>query len=440
MKPTKVKTGLRKKIQNSLFGGASGNVFRGMAVLAGGSGLARLISVLTIPLVTRLYSPEDYGVLSVFSSLILMLVPFVTLRYVLALPLPRYDGIAINLLVLSGIIMLLSFIIIAVSLCYAGPWLFSHFSMPLLIPWWWLIAIGVLVSAFYELLTFWATRYRSYKAIAVSNIWQSVLGVLVKIVLGIIGFKPGGLLIGQVVAQSGGIGKLLLSFSESFRKNWSYVRFAQIKRVALRYKDFPLYRVPSQFLMVFSKQAPLLFVASIYDAETTGQLGLAFMVLALPVSLFGQTTAKAFYAEASSLDSRQVKAIQSILVDVLKRLGVFAILPAITLYFGGELLFLLVFGVEWRLAGVFASLLSVYLFFQFLQTPVAHIFMLFDGHKKLLMLNIQHVVIMLTIFVLANCLSWYAETTIKIYAVFLGLHYSLSILYAFRFISKKNQM
>src|SRR5690606_12731715 len=76
-------------------------VFKGMITLALGSGGARLIGLAAIPLLSRLYSPEDFGLLAVFSSMVLILAPLVSLRYVLALPLPRRDGTALNLLALS---------------------------------------------------------------------------------------------------------------------------------------------------------------------------------------------------------------------------------------------------------------------------------------------------------------------------------------------------
>lgn len=100
------RSSLRSRISARLFGGTSGGVFRGMMTLALGSSIGRVIGIASIPVLTRLYSPADFGVLAVFTALVAILAPLVTLRYALALPLPRHDGVAMNLLVLSTGLML----------------------------------------------------------------------------------------------------------------------------------------------------------------------------------------------------------------------------------------------------------------------------------------------------------------------------------------------
>jgi len=89
-------------LSSRLFGGPAGPVFRGMGTLALGAGVARIIGVVSIPVLTRIYSPADYGVLAVFTALVGMLVPVLTLRYGAAIPLPRYDGMAMNLMALAA--------------------------------------------------------------------------------------------------------------------------------------------------------------------------------------------------------------------------------------------------------------------------------------------------------------------------------------------------
>lgn len=422
------------KVLSKAFGGSASNVFKGMATLALGSGTARLIGIAAIPILTRLYSPEDFGILAVFSALILILAPLLTLRYVLAIPLPRHEGMAFNLLVLSVGLMFIITLLATLILWVFGEPLLALFSMEVLAPWWWLIALGLLAAAIYEMLTLWATRQRNYRVIASTHVWQSVLGSITKVALGLLAFKPFGLLVGQVVTQGGGSLKLVNNFQNDFKNNYHYLRWSRMRIVAWRYRGFPIYRVPSQFLMAFSVQAPLLFIAMLYNPQTTGQLGLALMAIGLPVQLFGRTLAKAFYAEAASLGNKQSVEIRQMTYAVLKRLAFFSLLPALALYLFGPAIFKLAFGERWELAGTFASILAVYLVFQFIQTPVSHVFYLFDGQKALLWLNVQRVVIILGCFGGAYILELSAELSIWIYSFALSAHYGLSTIYALRFI------
>lgn len=425
-----------QKIISRVFGGSASNVFKGMATLALGSGIAKLIGLATIPVLTRLYSPEDFGVLAIFTALVSLLAPILTLRYVLAIPLPRHDGLAFNLLVLSAGLMLVVTLLISLLLWVFGERLLAVFSMAELARWWWLISLGLLTAATYEMLTLWATRKRNYRVIARTNVWQSTSGALVKVGFGLLALKPIGLLVGQVVAQGGGSGTLLCGFREEFRDNWRFLRWSRMRKAAWRHRGFPFFRVPSQFLMIFSVQAPLMFMALLYDAQTTGQLGLALMALGLPIQLFGRTLAKAFYAEAANLGSKQSDEVRKMTHAIIKRLAIFSIPPAVVLLFFGSMLFTLAFGEGWEQAGGFASILAVYLVFQFIQTPVAHIFYLFDGQRALLMLNMQRVLLLMACFGAAYLLSFTAEATIWIYALTLSTHYLLSTWYALRYIPK----
>ncbi|SMH56151.1 oligosaccharide flippase family protein [Maritimibacter sp. HL-12] len=425
---------LRNRVSARLFGGASGGVFRGMATLALGSGIGRVIGIAAIPILTRLYSPEDFGVLAVFTALVAILAPLVTLRYVLALPLPRHDGVAMNLLAISVGLMLVLSAVVALALWLGGEALLGLVSMQVLAPWWWLIALGVLGTATYEMLTLWATRKRAYKVIAQTKVTQSAAGAVIKIALGLASLQPLGLLVGQVVAQAGGIGRLMRGFLSEFRASWRHVSRSRMRKAARRHRGFPIWRVPSQFLMVFSVQAPMLFIAALYDPQTTGQFGLAVMALSVPINLLGRTTSQAFFAEASLLGARRSSEIRTMLKSVMFRLGAVSVLPALVLLVFGEPLFAFLFGGEWVQAGLFAQALAIYLFFQFIQAPVAHVFNIFDGHRQLLFLNVQRVALIAAVFGMSHGLSWTSEFAVWAYALTLSLHYALSAVYAYRFI------
>lgn len=290
-------TSLRNRVAVRLFGGASGGVFRGMATLALGSGVGRMIGIAAIPVLTRLYTPEDFGLLAAFTALVQILIPLVTLRYLVALPLPRNDRIAFALLVLCLAVALAFSAVIGAVLYAFGPTLFGWFSMEKLVPFWWLLALGILGASIYETLTMWATRKRAYRVIARTQIVQSVAGEGLKVLLGLLAVKPLGLLAGQVAGHSGGLSRLLATFWQDYRMLRRGLRWRHVRLVAWRYRGFPAYRLPAQFLLVFSIQAPLLFAAWLYDAETTGQLGLAMMAILLPMSIIGVAISKSFYAE-----------------------------------------------------------------------------------------------------------------------------------------------
>lgn len=419
-------------IVGTLSDGASSGVFRGMATLALGSGIARLIGLVAIPVLTRLYTPEDFGILAVFTALVAILAPLVTLRYVLALPLPRHDGVAMNLLALSLVLMLGLSAAMALVLAFWGEPLLELVSMEALAPWWWLIALGVLGTAAYELLTMWATRQRAFKLIAESQVAQGLVGTVIKVGLGLAGMQPLGLLLGQVVTQAGGVGQFLRRFATDLSAGWRRVSLRLMWQVALRHRGFPIWRVPSQFLLMATMQAPLLFMAAIYDAGITGQFGLAMMALTIPGMVVGQAAGNALYGEAARLIKTDRTRVLSIAASVQKRLFLMALPAAFVLFFLGEPIFALVFGEEWRMAGRFATVLSVAIMFQLTSAPLIQMMNLLRNQATFLVLNLMRMLGLVAVFWAARALAFDPDRTVLAYVVFATLFYLSTSVFVLR--------
>ena len=108
-------------------------ILRATLTIVAGSGAAQLIVIATSPIVTRLYSPEDYGIYSVATS-VLVLVAVTCLRYDYAIPLPSDDRTAANLLGLSLLVNVGMSLLTCVVLLVAGPWLLGLFGASVLGP------------------------------------------------------------------------------------------------------------------------------------------------------------------------------------------------------------------------------------------------------------------------------------------------------------------
>ncbi|WP_201068801.1 MULTISPECIES: lipopolysaccharide biosynthesis protein [Thiorhodovibrio] len=417
-----------------LFGGPAKAVFQGMGTLALGTGLARLIGVASIPVLTRIYSPEDFGILSIFTAVISMIVPVLTLRYVVAIPLPRHDGMAMNIMALSAASIFTITLVISVGLWFFGPLLLGLMSMEVLAPYWWLIALGAFGIGTYELLSMWATRRKAYKDVAQTQVFQSAIGSLIKIGLGLLAIKPLGLLLGHVIAQSGGIGSFILRFWPDFRRTKRMITRQRMRFAAGYFRGFPVFRLPSQFLLVFSMQAPLLFTAAVYGADATGALGLALTALAFPMSLFGRTMGKAYYAEVASLGKNRVKEVRSLTISVIKRLFLFSLIPAVALFLMGPFFFQVIFGEEWILAGNIASVLSIYLVGQFISSPVVQLLDVFGRQSDYLLINVLRAIILIILFGAAHKWQLHIMTTFLVYSVGMFLFYILTMLRVMSFV------
>ncbi len=427
---------MKNKIVSKLFAGESGGVFKGMLTLLMGAGLAQIVSFAAIPILTRIYSPEDFGALALYTAFVAILAPMLTLRYVQAIPLPKTDEMAFNLFSVCFKLILTSSLVISLVLLFCGERILGWFGMQVLFPWWWLIVLGSMGTALYELFSLWATRKKQYKTIAKTQFAQSVIGNFSKIFLGLLALKPMGLLVGQFFSQSAGIISFIRGGRHDFKAYFFKIRSSRERLVAKYYQGFVWYRLPSQFLMVLSTQAPVMLMAALYDKEVTGQLGLAMMALSLPVGLIGQAMAKAYYAEVASIGNRGLPKIKKITYSVQKKLFVIGLPAAAAVIFFAEPLFVMVFGEEWKVAGQYAAILAPYMLLQFTSSPLVQVLNVVGSQFLFLAINFFRILGFVFIWVGLGFYEVSAEGLVFLLGGYLFVFYGVVTLLIFIIINR----
>ncbi len=399
------------------------NIFKNMAVLMSGAVIARIIGFGSTPILTRLYTPEHFGILSIFLAVLAMILPFATLRYSIAIPLLKYNGIAINLVAVS---MLILSIVTLITIGIFGlfyPIIFKLFSLETLQAYWWLLPIAVFASGMYEIFQSWLVRQKDFKALATTDVLTTIGGAITKIGLALMGIKPLGLLLGSVFVSSFGSILLFFRVKNLLKINKKFLRFSRMKFLILYYMEYPKYRLPSQFLLVLSMQAPLLALANFFGTDTVGQFSLALMALSLPVTLLGNSMGQAYYAEIAKVGKKNPEKIFEISKHIIKKLLLLSIIPFIVILFASPLLFSFVFGEAWREAGAFAQLLSLYMLASFVSAPLVNTLSVFERQSLFLKLNIIRVGLLLGVFTTVYFLNLGAIETVFLYSMVMAMHF-----------------
>lgn len=403
-------------------------VFRGMFTLLLGASAARLVGLLSMPMLTRLYEPDSFGALAVYTALAMQLLPLLTWRYAIALPLPRRDVTAFNLL---GLGLGLSLVMTAISfgaLFFTAAPILAWLGADAILVYWWLIPLGAAGLALFELMSQWGTRLRDYKTLARAHVGQSFLGEGTKLGFGLIGLQPMGLILGHIASQSAGILTLAVHFRADVQRMWPQLSLRRALFLARRYSAFPVYRLPSQLLLSFATQAPLLFVSALYDISTAGQFALAITALALPMNLIARTMSQAYYGEAARVADNP-KELWDMSVAVQKRLFIFAIPFAAVLIFAAEPLFVVVFGDDWRQAGHFTALLAVYLALQVTSSPLMQALNILERQSVFLIMNLTRVAGLIGIYLWDQTTPVGESTFVLHIAIFLSGFYAALTIY-----------
>jgi O-antigen/teichoic acid export membrane protein len=384
---------LFRRLADKLLAGPAGATFKGMATIASGNMVARLIGVVATPLLTRIYSPESFGILAIFASIVAFLGPIMTLRYVVAVPLPKNDAMAMNVVALAVAISLVMSAVLTLMLWAAGPLIFPALNAEAIAPYWWLIVIALIGSAVFEVLSMWATRKRQYRLMAQATVVQSVGGAATKLVLGLLSMTTIGLILGQIVNQSGGISSFIKRFHADFRANISRVSRRRIWQAAGVYRGFPVYRLPSQFILIFAQQAPTVFVAALYGVAVAGQLAVAQMLVSLPVNLLSTALTKAAYGELAAIGKNKPEQVKEILKKITSTLFLVSAAVAAGVFVLAPTVLPIVLGAEWHDAGILASSLSVYLVAAIIAVPMSAFVNIFDRQGEFLIWNIVRAVL-----------------------------------------------
>lgn len=357
-----------------------GRFARGVTVLAGGAALGQAVTVLASPILTRLYGPDDFGVMAVYVSLLSIFSVIASLRYQLAIPLPEKDEEAANVLALSlGIVLLMS-AFVGVGVWFFAEQIIGWVNAPALRPYLWLLPVGMGMVGTYKVFNYWAVRKQAFARIARTKINQGLGSVFTQIGLGLLKLGPIGLLVGQIVGQAAGTTTLATLAWKQDAKALKVVTPRGMCRMASRYRRFPLFSSWSGVLNTLSVQVPTLMLSFFFGSAITGLYALSHRVMSLPLQLIGQAIAQVFFPTA--VEAHRKGSIATTTEAIFKRLVLIGIPALLLTGLAAPELFAVIFGKEWREAGIYAQWLTPWMFLVFVSSPLSMLPSVMEKQKQ----------------------------------------------------------
>lgn len=424
---------------NNFFTKLKNNSFlRNVLIIATGTAAGQAISILAAPIITRLYTPEDYGVFTSFMAIMSVMGSFSTLRYAVAIPVADNDTLSNNVLRLSFIVTLFLTLIISFVIIIFRKLFPNIFSTTQLSSFLWIIPVAFLGTGTYTALNFWALRKKHFKIITKTKIYQGVSGAGFKIGLGWMGFRPIGLLIGLLIQQFAGTGCLLLKLIREEPRFFSNFKKKEILLAARRFKDFPLYQNWSQILLSLGPQLPVFFIATYFGPETVGLFGLANAMVNMPMNLLGISVSQVYFAEIAQYGKTQPDKILQLSKSVIKKLSFIGIIPLLIIIVFGPSIFSSVFGHEWNEAGIYARFLSVMISSRFISSPIMSCLNVLELQRIQLFLNVFRVSIVSSTFVVCIYCGMSAMYTVLSYSITSTVYYCLSTVFIFVLLSNRS--
>ena len=372
---------------NSFF---KSDFFKNVSILTSGSIIGQFILLGISPVLTRIYSPEHFGILSLFTSITIIISTFVTGKYEFAIALPEKDEEGLDILMLCGILSIIFSLFLAIILCIfkLNFLTLSFFKGGSL--WLVLIPVNTLIAGINTSLIYWHLRKELYKQQSIYNLLQAVFISLLNVGIGTLGFLNVGLEISYSISQF--LSFVLLIFLSRTYPIRSYITnglsIIKLRNVAIRYSNFPKYYLGSQLLTNLIQQTIPIIFASIYTASVVGFFALSNRILRLPVIIVSNSISGVFRNDA--LKQLQITGkCDVLLLSTLKKLIFLGLPVLILLYLTLPFLIETIFGKEWSTAGIYGRLMCAMIFFDFISTPITQsIFIIKEAQKSNLIIQI----------------------------------------------------
>jgi len=352
---------------------------RNVLTLMTGTTIAQAIPIAISPILTRIYTPEDFGIFALYMSVASILSVVATGRYELAIMLPKKDEDAMNIVVLS---ITISFLVSLISLVIVSVFnkkitdLLGNSEISM---WLYFIPLTVLLTGVYQSFNYWLNRKKQYKRLASNRIMQSGVTAIANLSMGFAELGRSGLIIGSIVGKSVATIVLVRKVLIEDRFFLKKVEKLKIFILAKRYIQFPKFDIWASLLNVFSYQITHILFNTLFNSTIAGYYYLTQRILGLPFAFVASAISDVFREQASS-DFKKFGSAATIYKSTFIKLFVLGLFPSIILYFFSVDLFTIVFGKKWTIAGEYVQILTPMLFIKFIASPLS--FMLYIGEKQ----------------------------------------------------------
>jgi teichuronic acid exporter len=406
---------------------------RNIIIVMTGTAASQIIALAFTPILSRFYSPEDFGYFGTFMAIYTILSAFATGKYERAILLIddklKIKTVSTLVLLISIFSSLSIFILLIIIKVLNLNLIYIDNS---LVNWLFLLPVFILTSAINIVFVSFLNFNKDFKELSRTRVVKTLVTVIFS--LGAIYFMKsfGGLILGELLG-------LLISTIYLFPKLHSLFSFSNAVRSSLvplakRYRNFPLFTIPTDFMNQLSYQVPVFALNLFFGPGITGQYSLTKRALDAPMTLLSSSILEVFRQKSAELyfsvgDSRPL------FLKTAKSLLFLAIVPFAIILIWGVDIFTFIFGREWARAGEFASIFSMFYFFRFVSSPLTYIFFIAEKQKAAFIINLYLLISTIIIFALPkyfelpiNNLMWiFTFNNIFIYIINFVLSYKYSL-------------
>lgn len=316
-------------------------------------------------LLTRIFSPDHFGIAAFYLSIANILTVASTLRFEHSIVLPKNDTDSYDIMIITKRVVIVFSVIIFILILGLNDFLIDYLSKPELDGWFYFLPLIILFNSFFFIYRSWLVRIKKFKRISVAAIIKSIVLTIILIAGGYIYNNAVIFLIANIVAQL--IETVYLSNAIK-KQDYNSIN---AKKELSKYKNFPKYSLPADLINTYTSQNPIIMLSFFFGDYIVGQFSLTQRVLGLPIKFISGSTLEVFKQKAAE-DYNNEGNCEKIFISTFKSLIIIAIIPTVIMYFAAPFLFTFMFGQDWVEAGYYARYLLIMFFLQFSVSPLSY--------------------------------------------------------------------
>ncbi|WP_417778159.1 lipopolysaccharide biosynthesis protein [Stutzerimonas xanthomarina] len=364
---------MRERLAALLQASMRSKLLRNILTVVSGTAGAQAITLAFMPVITRIYGPEAYGVLGTFLSVTMMLIPVAALTYPIAIVLPKRDGDARGLVRLALATALALATVVGLTLLFFGDRLAAALEIEIIQPYLMLIPFVMFCGAALEICQQWLFRTQRFRITASVAVGHSLLFNSIRTVAGLVQSSALVLVCTTALQQALHAAMLGLAMLRAKPHADNHADEAEqgnsgMFELARRHSDFPKFRAPVMLINAVSQHLPTLVLAAYFGPAAAGFFALCKQALTMPTNLIGKSVADVYYPRISrAIHDREP--VATMLLKATAALGLVGLVPFSLVAVFGPWLFALVFGEQWHVAGEYARWLALAEYAIFVSRP-----------------------------------------------------------------------
>jgi O-antigen/teichoic acid export membrane protein len=370
---------------------AKGSFARNLAFAFSGNATAQIIGFLFTPVITRIYTPAQYGLFALFISTASNLSSMSTLQLPTGYVTARSKSDLRNLVQLSFISLAIFTLVVTLSVILFNEQIFRWFDVGELGGAIYIIPAQVFFMGLDYILLGWNISLKEFARGAWGKIVSVVSGKSATLAWGIwLGPSSVGLILGNLLISGvDSVVKFSHTIQQEIRSVFTDINWRDLRATLKSYSSYPLLVTPGVIIVALSQQLPIFFFSHYFNAESAGYFALASTVVVMPLQMVIAPTTTVFLQKAAEVSHEDRSKLEGLVHKLFTNLFLISLISLTIFVLISELLFSFVFGDKWTLAGHYAGFIAIMMVLQVPQQPIAVLYRILNSEVYNFWLNVS---------------------------------------------------